>query len=74
MPSHLMHGLHNHFHLCIITESQEESVAVEPEATEEVPLEEPTQEVQAEEDTVDKLQQCLDDRTSLFERGKPGAL
>jgi hypothetical protein len=45
MPSHLMHHLHNHLHLCIITGSQEESVATEPEATEEVPQEEPAQEV-----------------------------
>jgi hypothetical protein len=37
MPSHLMHHLHNHLHLCIITGSQEESVAAELEATKEVP-------------------------------------
>jgi hypothetical protein len=45
MPSHLMHHLHNYLHLCIITGSQEESVAAELEATEEVPQEEPTQEM-----------------------------
>jgi hypothetical protein len=41
MPSHLMHHLHNHLHLYIIIGSQEKSVAVEPEAVEEVPQEEP---------------------------------
>jgi hypothetical protein len=70
MPSHLMHHLHNHLHLCIITGSQEESVAAEPKAIEEVPQEEPAQEVQAEEDAIDELQECLDHRPSSFERGK----
>jgi hypothetical protein len=37
------------------TGSQEESVAAESEAIKEVPQEEPAQEVQAEEDTVDDL-------------------
>jgi hypothetical protein len=55
MPSHLMHHFHNHLDLCIITGSQEESVATEPETAEKVPLEEPAQEVQAEEDAVDEL-------------------
>jgi hypothetical protein len=32
MPFHLMHHSHNHLHICIITGSQEESVAAEPEA------------------------------------------
>jgi hypothetical protein len=45
MLSHLMHRLHNHLHLCIITGSQEESVAAKLEAVEEVPQEEPAQEV-----------------------------
>jgi hypothetical protein len=66
-----MHHLHNHLHLCIIVESQEESVATELEATEEVLQKEPTQEMQAEEDAVDKLQECPDHRLSSFERGKP---
>jgi hypothetical protein len=70
MPSHLMHHLHNHLHLCIITGSQEESVAAEPEATEEVPQEEPAQEVQAKVDAIDELQECPDHSPSLFEQGK----
>jgi hypothetical protein len=74
MSSHLMHHLHNHLHLCIITGLQEKSVAAEPEATEEVPQEEPAQEVQAEEDVVDELQECLDHRLSSFERGKPRSI
>jgi hypothetical protein len=61
-----MHHLHNHLHLCIITGSQEKSVAAEPEAVEKVPQEEPTQEVQAEEDVVDELQES-DHRPSSFE-------
>jgi hypothetical protein len=69
-----MHHLHNHLHLCIITRSQEESVAAEPEAVEEVPQEEPAQEVQAEEDIVDELQECPDHRPSSFERGKPRSI
>jgi hypothetical protein len=44
MPSHLMHLLHYHLHICIITGLQE-SVAAEPEAAEEVPQKELTQEV-----------------------------
>jgi hypothetical protein len=74
MLSHLMYHLHNHLHLCIIKGSQEESVAVEPEATEEILQEEPTQEVQAEEDAVDELQECPDHRPSSFERGKPRSI
>jgi hypothetical protein len=74
MPSHLMHHLHNHLHQCIITESQEESVAAEPEAAEEVPQEEPAQEVQAKEDVVDELQECPDHHPSSFERGKPQSI
>jgi hypothetical protein len=74
MPSHLMHHLHNHLHLCIITGSQEESVVAEPEAVEEVPQVEPAQEVQAEEDVVDELQECPDHRPSSFERGKPWSI
>jgi hypothetical protein len=73
-PSHLIHHLHNHLHLCIITGSQEELVAAEPEAVEEVPQEEPAQEVQAEENAVDKLQKCPDHRPSSFERGKPRSI
>jgi hypothetical protein len=69
-----MHHLHNHLHICIIIGSQEESVAAEPEAVEEVSQEEPTQEVQAEEDTIDELQECPDHRPSLFERGKPQSI
>jgi hypothetical protein len=65
-----MHHLHNHLYLCIITGSQEESVAAEPEAVEEVPREEPAQEVQAKEDVVEELQEFLDHRPSSFERGK----
>jgi hypothetical protein len=42
-------------------------VAAEPEAVEEVPQEEPAQEVQAEENAVDKLQKCPDHRLSSFE-------
>jgi hypothetical protein len=61
-----MHHLHNHLHLCIITGSQEESVAAEPEAAEKVPQEEPAQEVQAEEDVVDELQECPDHCPSSF--------
>jgi hypothetical protein len=61
-----MYHLHNHLHLCIITRSQEESVAAEK-----VPQEEPAQEVQAKEDAVDELQECPDHRPSSFERGKP---
>jgi hypothetical protein len=64
----IWHHLHNQLHLCIITGSQEESVAAE-----EVPQEEPAQEVQVEEDTVDELQECPDHRPSSLERGKPGA-
>jgi hypothetical protein len=45
-------------------------VATEPEAVEEVPQEELAQEVQAEEDVVEELQECPDHRPSLFERGK----
>jgi hypothetical protein len=73
-PSHLMHQLHIHLHLCIITGSQEESVAAEPEAVEEVPQEEPAQEVQAKEDVVEELQECPDHRPSSFERGKPRSI
>jgi hypothetical protein len=69
-----MHHLYNHLHQCIITGSQEESVAAEPEADEEVSQEEPAQEVQAEEDAIDKLQECLDHRPSSFERGKPWSI
>jgi hypothetical protein len=69
-----MRRLHNHLHLCIITGSQEESVAAEPEAVEEVPQEEPAQEVQAKEDVVDELQECPDHRPNLFERGKPRSI
>jgi hypothetical protein len=71
MSSHLMHLLHYHLHLCIITGSRKKSVAAELEATEEVPQEEPAQEVQAEEDAVDELQECPDHRSSSFKRGKP---
>jgi hypothetical protein len=71
MSSYLAHHLHNHLHICIITGSQEESVAAKPEATEKVPWEEPAQEVQAEKDAVDELQECPDHRLSSFERGKP---
>jgi hypothetical protein len=74
MPSHLMHHLHNHLHLCIIKGSQKESVAAESKATKEVPQEEPAQEVQAEEDAVDKLQECPYHRLSSFERGKPQSI
>jgi hypothetical protein len=74
MSSHLMHHLHNHLPQCIITGSQEESVAAEPETAEEVPQEEPTQEVRAEEDAIDKLQECPDHRLSSFERGKPRSI
>jgi hypothetical protein len=70
MPSHLMHHLHNHLHQCIITGSQEESVAAKPEAAEE----EPAQGVQAEEDVVDELQECPDHRPNSFERGKPRSI
>jgi hypothetical protein len=49
-------------------------VAADPEATEEVPQEEPAQEVLAEEDAIDELQQCLDHRLSSFERGKPRSI
>jgi hypothetical protein len=45
-------------------------VVAELEAAEEVPQEEPAQEVQAEEDVVDELQDCPDHRPSSFERGK----
>jgi hypothetical protein len=69
-----MHHLHNHLHLYIITGSQEESIAAEPEEAEEVPQEEPAQEVQAEEDVVDGLQECPDHRLSSFERGKPRSI
>jgi hypothetical protein len=71
MPSHLMHRLYNHLHLCIITGSLEKSAAAEPKAVEEVPQEELAQEVQAKEDVVDELQECPDHRLSLFGRGKP---
>jgi hypothetical protein len=74
MPSHLMHHLHNHLYLCIITGSQEGSVAAKPKATKEVLQEEPTQGVQAEEDAVDELQECPDHRPSSFERGKPWSI
>jgi hypothetical protein len=42
----------------------------EPGVAEEVPQEEPAQEVHAEEDAVDELQECPDHRLSSFERGK----
>jgi hypothetical protein len=74
MSSHLLHHLHNHLYLCIITESQEESVAAELEAVEEVPQKEPAQEVQAKEDVVEELQECADHRPRLFERGKPRSI
>jgi hypothetical protein len=74
MSSYLMHHLHNHLQLCIITGSQEESVAAEPEVVEKVSQEEPAQEVQAEEDVVDELQECPDHRPSSFERGKPRSI
>jgi hypothetical protein len=64
---HLLYHLHNHLSICIITGSQEKSVAAEPEAIEEVLQEEPAQEVQAEEDAVDELQECPDHRPSSFE-------
>jgi hypothetical protein len=44
-------------------------VATEPETAEKVPQEEPAQEVQAEEDAVDELQECPYHRPSSFERG-----
>jgi hypothetical protein len=69
-----MHQLHIQLHICIITGSQEELVATEPEAVEEVPQEELAQEVQAEEDVVEELQECPDHRPSLFERGKPRSI
>jgi hypothetical protein len=62
-----MHHLHNHLHLYIITGSQEESVAAEPKAVEEVSQKELAHEVQAEEDVVDELQECSDHRLSSFE-------
>jgi hypothetical protein len=62
-----MHHMHNHLHLCIITGSQEKSVAAEPKAVEEVLQEELAQEVQAEEDVVEELQECPDHRPSSFE-------
>jgi hypothetical protein len=65
-----MHHLHNHLHQCIITGSQEESAAAEPEAAKE----ELAQEVQAEEDAVDELQECPDHRPNSFERGKPRSI
>jgi hypothetical protein len=74
MSSHLMHHLHNHLHLCIIAGSQEESVAAKPEAVKEVPQEEPAQEVQAEEDVIDELQECPDHHLSSFEQGKPQSI
>jgi transcriptional accessory protein Tex/SPT6 len=52
------------------TGSQEESVAAESEAVNEVPQEEPAQEVQAKEDVVEELQECPDHRSSSFKRGK----
>jgi hypothetical protein len=73
MSSHLMHHLHNHIHLCIITGSQEESVAAEPETVEEVPQEEPAQEVQAEETS---LMNCKSVQTTVRVRSSeasPGA-
>jgi hypothetical protein len=66
MPYHHMHHLHNDLHICIITGSQEESVAAE-----EVSQEGPAQEVPAEEDAVEELQECLNHHPSSFERGKP---
>jgi hypothetical protein len=69
-----MHHLHYHLHLCIITGSQEESVAAEPEVAEEVSQEELAHEVQAEEDVVDELQECADHRLSSFERVKPQSI
>jgi hypothetical protein len=74
MSSHLMHHLYNHLHLCIIIGSQEESVSAEPEAPEKVSQDEPAQEVRAEEDAVDELQECLDHRPSSFERDKPRSI
>jgi hypothetical protein len=64
MSSHLMHNLYNHLHLCIITGLQEESVAAKLEAVEEVLQEELAQEVQAEEDVVDELQECRSSEAS----------
>jgi transcriptional accessory protein Tex/SPT6 len=69
-----MHHLYNHLHRCIITGSQKESVAVEPEAVLEVPQEEPAQEVQVKEDVIEELQECPDHRPSSFERGKPQSI
>jgi hypothetical protein len=57
-----MHHLHNDLHICIITGSQEESVAAE-----EVSQEGPAQEVPAEEDAVEELQECLNHHPSSFE-------
>jgi hypothetical protein len=74
IPFHLLHRLHNHLHICIITGSQEESVAAESEAAEEVPQKEPAQEVQAEEDVVDELQECPNHRSSSFDRDKPQSI
>jgi hypothetical protein len=67
VPFHLPYHLHNHLSICIITGSQEESVAAEPKAIEEVLQEEPAQEVQAEEDAIDELQEFPDHRPSSFE-------
>jgi hypothetical protein len=53
------------------TGSQEELEQAEPGVAEEVPQEEPTHEVQAEEDTVDELQECPNHRPSSLKRGKP---
>jgi hypothetical protein len=48
-------------------------VVAEQEAVKKV-LQEPVQEVQAEEDVVDELQECPDHRPSSFERGKPRSI
>jgi hypothetical protein len=60
--------------MCIITGSQKEQLAVESDMVEEFQPEEPAQEVQAEKDASDELQECSDHRPNSFERGKPRSI
>jgi hypothetical protein len=57
------------------TGSQKELTVAEPEEQDEgAPQDEPAQEVQADEEDGEELQECPDHRPSSFERSKPRSI
>jgi hypothetical protein len=69
--------LYYHLYACIITGSQEElavQAVNEPEPIEESRSEEPDQELAADEEVAEDLEECPDHRPSSFERGKPQSI